>query len=77
MSYGRVFETIDEEPQETVVLELLRTGAEVARNNARKHGLTAELASYSVLEWYRIILDDPTVDLPVMDALSDQQRLAL
>ena len=37
MSFGRVFETIDEEPQETDFLELLRTGAEVARNNARTH----------------------------------------
>ena len=77
MSYGRVFETISDAPQETEVLELLRTGAEVARNNARKHGLTAGLAPKSVLEWYRIILNDPTADLPVMDALSNQQRLAL
>jgi hypothetical protein len=77
MSYGRVFETISEEPQEADVLELLRTGAEVARNNARKHGLTGELAPKSILEWYRIILNDPTVGLPVMDALSDEQRLAL
>ena len=74
---GKLFETISEEPQETDVLELPRTGAEVARNNARKHGLTAELGPKSVLEWYRIILNDPTVDLPVMDALSDQQRLVL
>lgn len=74
---ARVFETISEEPQGTDVLELLRTGAEVARNNARKHGLTAELAHKSVLAWYRIILNDPTAELPVMDALSDQQRLAV
>ena len=77
MSYGRVFETISEEPQETDVLELLRTGAEVARNNARKHGLTGEPAPKPVLEWYRIIVNDPTADLPVMDALSDRQRLAV
>ena len=77
MRFGQVFETISEEPQETDVLEVLRTGAEVARNNARKHGLTAELAPKSVSEWYRIILNDPTADLPVMNALSDQQRLAV
>ena len=77
MNYGRVFETIDEEPQEIDVLELIATGAEAARNNARKHGLTAELAPKSVVEWYRIILNDPIADLPVMDALSDEQRLAL
>ena len=77
MSYRRVFETITDESYETDVLELLRTGAEVARNNARKHGLTGELAPKSVLEWYRIILNAPTVDLPVMDALSYQQRLAV
>ena len=77
MSYGQVFETIIDEPQETDVSELLPTGAEVARNNARKHGLTAELAPKSVLEWYRIILNDPTADLPVMEAPRDQQRLAL
>ena len=68
MSYGRVFETISEEPQEIDLSELLHTGAEVARNNARKHGLTAALAPKSVLEWYRIILNDPTADLPVMEA---------
>jgi hypothetical protein len=77
MSYSQVFETISDEPEETEVLELLRTGAEVARNNAHKHGLTAALAPKSVLEWCRIILNDPTADLPVMDALSDQQRLAV
>ena len=62
MSYSQVFETICDAPQETDVLQLLRTGAEVARNNARKHGLTAELAPKSVLEWYRIILADPAAD---------------
>ena len=77
MSYGRVFEMTSEEPQETDVLELLRTGADVARNNARKHGLTAELAPKSVVEWYRIILNDPFAELPVMEAHSDQQWLAL
>ena len=77
MSYGRIFETISDEPKQTDVLELLRTGAEVARNNARTHGLTAELAPKSVLEWYRIILNDSTAALPVMEALSNQQRLAL
>ena len=49
----------------------------MARNNARKHGLTGELAPKSVLEWYRIILNDPTAALPVMDALIDKQRLAV
>jgi len=77
MSFGRVFEMISGAPQETEVLELLRTGSEVARNNARKHGLTAELAPKSVLEWYQVILNDPTTDLPVVDALSEQQRLAV
>ena len=77
MSYGPVFKTISDAPQDTEVLELLRTGAEVARNNARKHGLTAELAPKSVLEWYRVILNDPKAELPVMDALSYEQRLAV
>ncbi|MDA9856182.1 hypothetical protein N9C80_07200 [Paracoccaceae bacterium] len=77
MSYGRVFEKMSDEPQEIDVSELLRTGAEVARNNSRTHGLTAELSPKSVLEWYRIILNDPRAELPVMDTLSDEQRLAL
>tara|TARA_B100000767_G_scaffold207906_1_gene194809 strand:- start:611 stop:1165 length:555 start_codon:yes stop_codon:yes gene_type:complete len=77
MSYGRVLETISNEPQEVDVSELLRTGAEVAQNNSRKHGLTAELAPKSVLECYRIVLNDPTADLPIMNALSDLQRLAM
>ena len=77
MSYGQVFETNSDAPQETEVLEILRTGAEAARNNARKHGLTAALAPKSVLKWYRIILNDPNADLPVMGALSDEQWLAV
>ena len=77
MSYGRVLETIIEGPKEVDVSKLLRTGADVVRNNARKHGLTAELAPKSVLEWYRIILNDSTAGSPVMEALSDQQRLAV
>ena len=77
MSYRQVFDTISDAPQETEVLELLRTGADVARNNARKHGLTSEPAPKSVLEWYRVILNDPTAALPVMDVLSDEQRLAV
>ena len=77
MSFGRVFETNSDAPQETDDLELLRTGAEVARNNARKHGLTAEPDPNSVEEWYHIILNDPTADLPVMDALNDWQQLAV
>ena len=71
MSYGQVFEMISDAPQETEVLELLRTGVEVARINAHKHGLTAEPAPKSVLAWYRVILNDPKAELPVMDALSD------
>ena len=77
MSYGEVFEKMSDKLQEIDVSELLHTGAEVARNNARTHGLTAELAPKSVLEWYCIILNDPMADLPIMDAISDQQRLAL
>ena len=65
------FETISDELREVDVSELLRTGAELARSNARTHGLTAELAPKSVLEWYRIFLNDPIADLPVMEALSD------
>ncbi len=42
------------------------------RNDARTHGLTVELAPKSVLEWYRIIINDPTAELPVMGTLSDQ-----
>ena len=49
----------------------------MARNNARKHGLTAELAPKSVLEWYRVILNDPKAESLVMDALSYEQRLAV
>ena len=77
MSFGRVFETTSDEPQESDVLALLHTGAEVARNNACKHGLTAEPAPKSVLEWYRVILNDPKAELPVMDSLNERQGLAL
>ena len=49
MSYGQVFETISDAPQETDVLELLRTGAEVARINAHKHGLTCAPKSGTVI----------------------------
>ena len=49
----------------------------MARNNARKHGLTAELAPKPVLEWYRVILNDPKAESLVMDALSYEQRIAV
>ena len=56
MNYGQVFETISDEPQEIHVLELLRTGAEVARNNARKHGLNAPPEENLVTTWFNLIL---------------------
>ena len=77
MSPGRAFERIDEEPQEIDFSGLVRAGAEVVQNNARKHGLIAELALKSALEWYHIILNDPAINLPDADVLSEKKWLAL
>ena len=39
---------------------------DASRLNALKHGLTAKLDPASVLQWYRIILDDPGAELPLL-----------
>ena len=66
MSSGRVFETIKGVEYEIDVQRLLTSEVEIARNNALKHGLTAKLEPQSVLEWYRVIVNDPTAELPLL-----------
>ena len=50
---------------------------EVARNNALKHGLTAKLEPHSVLQWYRVIVNDPKAQLPMFQNLNHSEGLAL
>ena len=77
MSPGRVFETINGVVQEIDVERLTLTDAELSRQNARKHGLTAELEPKSVLEWYRVIVNDPEAEIPLLEQLNHMQQLAL
>ena len=65
MSSGRVVEIIKGVEYEIDVQRLLTSEVEIARNNALKHGLTAKLKSQSVLEWYRVIVNDPKAQLPL------------
>ena len=50
---------------------------DASRLNALKHGLTAKLNPASVLQWYRIILDDPGAELPLLIEPKLAQRAAL
>ena len=77
MSLGRVFETIKGVEHEIDVKRLLMSEAEVARNNALKHGLTAKLEPQSVLQWYRVIVNDPKAQLPLFQNLNHLEGLAL
>ena len=77
MSLGRVFETIKGVEHEIDVKRLLVSEVEVARNNALKHGLTAKLEPQSVLEWYCVIVNYPTAELPMLQELNQAEGLAL
>ena len=77
MSSGRVFETIEGVEYEIDVQRLLQSEVEIVRNNALKHGLTAKLEPQSVLEWYRVIVNDPSAELPLLQELNRAEGLAL
>ena len=77
MSSGRVFEVIEGVEYEIDVQRLLTSKVEIARNNALKHGLTSKLEPQSVLEWYRVIVNDPTAELPLLQELNQAAGLAL
>ena len=74
---GRIFETIKGVEYEIDVKRLLVSEVEVARNNALKHGLTAKLEPHSVLQWYRVIVNDPKAQLPMFQNLNHPEGLAL
>ncbi len=77
MSYDRILETISIEHQEIEISELVLGGAAIVRKNALKHGVTAELEPRSVRYWYRIIVNDPTADLPLLENINVMQQRAL
>ena len=74
---GRVFETINGVEYEIDLKRLLMSEGEVARNNALKHGLIAKLEPQSVLQWYRVIVNDPKARLPLFQNLNHMEGLAL
>jgi len=74
---GRVFETIKGVEYDIDVNRLLMSEVEVARDNALKHGLTAKLEPQSVLQWYRVIVNDPKAQLPLFQNLNYLEGLAL
>ena len=77
MSLGRVFETIKGVEHEIDMKRPLVSEVEVARNNALKDGLTAKLEPHSVLQWYRVIVNDPRAQLPMFQNLNHLEGLAL
>ena len=58
------------------VVKYLRD-CDASRLNALKHGLTAKLDPASVLQWYRIILGDPSTELLLLIGPDLTQRAAL
>ena len=74
---GRVFKTVKSVDYEIDVQRLLKSEIEVARNNALKHGLTAKLEPQSILQWYRVIVNDPKAQLPLFQNKSHLEGLAL
>ena len=77
MNYDRVLETISVEHPEIYISELAVGAAGIARKNARKHGVTAELEPRSVRDWHRIIVNNPNATMPLFDTPNDMQKLAL
>ena len=45
--------------------------------NARTHGLTAEIAPASARDWYRIILNEPNATLEIDQLVSEREAAAL
>lgn len=77
MSYDRILETISSEHQNIDISELVSGSAAVVSKNARKHCVTAELEPRSVRDWYCIIVNGPTSDLPLLENINVMQQCAL
>ena len=77
MSYDQILETISSEHQDIDISELVSGRVAVVSKNARKHGVTAELEPRSVRDWYCIIVNDPTSDLPLLENINVMRQRAL
>ena len=76
-NYDPIFDLMHEELHDAALSIGSPTGAKAAKKNAQKHGVTAELEPQSVREWYRVIVDDPSATLPLLETSNYMQRLAL
>ena len=76
-NYDPIFDLVHEELHDAALSKCPPTGAEVAKKNAQKHGLTAELEPQSMREWYCVIVGDPNASLPLAETSNYIQSLAL
>ena len=49
----------------------------VGTSNAHKHGLTASIDPTQILEWYRVIMNNPDAEISLTEHMSNRQSLAL
>ena len=45
-------------------------------SNARKHGLTASIDPTQILEWYRVIMNNPDAEISLTEHMNNRQSLA-
>ena len=77
MTYPKNIKAAEESEISTDAVVKYLSDYDASRLNALKHGLTAKLDPASVLQWYRIILDDPGAELPLLIEPDLAQRAAL
>ena len=56
--YDPFYDRMHEELYEAAISRGPPSSVKVAKKNAQKHGLTAELEPLSVRDWYRVIVGD-------------------
>ena len=75
--YDPIFDLMHDELYVPALSQGRPGGAKAARKNAQKHGVTAELEPQSVRDWYRIILNDPEAEMPILARVNQMQERAL
>ena len=75
--YDPIFDLMYDELYVPALSQGRTRGAKAARKNAPKHGVTAELEPRSVRDWYRIIVNDPEAEMPILAKVTQMQERAL
>ena len=77
MTYPKNTKVAEESEISGEVVAKYLSDYDALRLNALKHGLTAKLDLALVLQWYRIIQDDPAAELPLRGEPDLAQRAGL